>query len=178
MINPLPGALSKTSAPEPLSTTVEAFQTHTAAAPYAMLSADELTEAAVGAAPMPLSAERAPPTVNSAAAAVVMHSAEDAIEAVAAAPQPKSEQAAVAIPAAAAGTDAVPPSDSWAIAFSIIGQQHGQLGSRFMGDCVITHRLQHGQLGSRALVEPTLVRHAHRRQLGCAMNTLQCTPQP
>ena len=127
MINPLAGALSKTPAPQPLSTTAGAPQTHTAAAPSVMLSADELTEAAVGAAPMPLSAERAPPRVNSAAAAVVMHSAEDAIEAVAAAPQPKSEQAAAAIPAAAAGTDAVPPSDSWVTAFSIIGQQHGQL---------------------------------------------------
>ena len=90
-----------------------------------MLSADELTEAAVGAATVPLSAERPPPTANSAAAAVVMRSAGDAIEAVAAAPEPKSEQAAAAILAAPAGTKPVPPSDSWVIAFSLIGHNMG-----------------------------------------------------
>ena len=87
-----------------------------------MLSAHELTQAAVGPQPVPLSADAGPPAVNSAAAALVTRSAEGDMEPVAGTYEALSEAAGAAILAADEGTEAPPPWDSWVTASSLDGR--------------------------------------------------------
>ena len=105
-----------------MSTAARETQSHAAAAPSVLLSAHELTQAAVGAQLVPLSADAGPPAVNSAAAALVTRSAEGDMEPVAGTYEAFSEAAGAAILAADEGTEAPPPWDSWVTASSLDGR--------------------------------------------------------